>query len=279
MAPTRVLIGNQKGGSGKSTTAANFAAVLAEAGDRVLAVDLDPQAHLGSFLGANLVEIPEGARRRVDISDVLEVEPGTAIHALADAVVTSPYHPGIDVVTASRQGLQRRIFEINANANEGQLALSRMLSDENLAANGLQYDWIVLDTAPSIDNLLRSAMRAVDFVLPVLAPEEAQVEAVQEFLGEIDRTKQLANPNLRDLPVLLNKIDPNKGKAYVAEMIALLGAAGVDVFDSWIPHYVAISRTFSAGPMVLRTPNTAQAGILRGAMYDVRDRMLGVHAE
>lgn len=267
MAAKKILIGNQKGGSGKTTTTANLAAVLAERGYQVLALDLDPQAQLVEVLASvDLLEYDEesGEVLSPTIADVLVVGPGRASHKLGDAIIHTPI-PGIDLLPGSLD-LEATINGFAVNYDQGMRALRNLLSEETFAAQGLDYDVVVIDTAPKIDNLLSAALKVVDYVLPVFGPESLQMSALSRFIGQVDLAQQ-DNARLQLLPALVNKANLDWAKSGSTQ--AFLAQADIKVYDDIIPMYRRIEGSSEYGPIVSARPNSREAAIVRQVVMQV----------
>ena len=273
---TKILIGNQKGGSGKTTTTANLAAALAELGYQVLAFDFDPQAQLAEVLGAaDLLEYDEetGDLTSPSIADVLIVGNARQTYTLTDAIVQTAVE-GVDLVPGSLY-LETTIHAINANSDAGKLAVRNLFSDATLGKVEKQYDFIVIDTAPKIDNLLSALMKAVDFIVPVLGPESLQVSALSRFTGHVELAMP-ENPGLRLLPAVVNKANMQWSKS--VKSMDLLREIEIEVYEHVIPTYAKIEASAELGPVIGAAPNSREAAIVRQVMMQIVDDVAKVDA-
>jgi chromosome partitioning protein len=161
-------VANQKGGVGKTTTAANVSVLLARGGRRVLAVDADPQFALTRQLGL------ETRSLGVNLVDVL------AGRALAQDAIVADVH-GIDVIAGAGAlaGVEMSLV--------GEVARERFLRDALEPALD-EYDEVVIDTPPNLGLLTVNALVCADRVLaPVSCEDEASVHGILQLLGTLTK--------------------------------------------------------------------------------------------
>src|SRR5215204_2948578 len=169
---------NQKGGTSKTTTSVNLAAALAGRGERVLVIDLDPQATASAWLGQ-----PEGGRGLADL-----LTDGTGSFS-ALAVPSSA--SGVDVVPSSSTlvGVERY------HALSGTPGAEYILRDA-LRSLPDRYDWILIDCPPSLGLLVVSALTAVHELLVPVETSVLAYTAVGQLLRTVDAVKARLNPQL-----------------------------------------------------------------------------------
>lgn len=178
-----IAILNQKGGVGKTTTAVNVAAGLAEAGQRVLLVDLDPQSHATMHVGI------EPASEQGSVYDVLvrRVPLAGLAHGVSDRLVVIPAH--LDLVGAE--------VEL-ANQADRETVLMRALRPYQEG-----FDYCLIDCAPSLGLLTVNALATVQEVIIPLQPHFLALQGLGRLLQTVTLVRQSLNPELRVSGVVL----------------------------------------------------------------------------
>ncbi|HMO06825.1 MAG TPA: AAA family ATPase [Paracoccaceae bacterium] len=227
-------VANQKGGVGKTTTAINLSAALAERGARVLLVDFDPQGNASTGLGI-------AADRRQKTSFDLLMEDAR----LGD--VAQPTETRNLWIVPANGDLSSADVQLVAHEKRSFL-LRDALRHPAVAAAG--YDAILIDCPPSLNLLTVNALVAADSVIVPLQTEFYALEGLSQIMLTIREVRQTANPSLRIEGVVLTMVDArNNLSAQVAtDARATLGDL---VFGSVVPRNVRLSEAPSFALPVL----------------------------
>ena len=192
-----LAIGNRKGGTGKTTVAVNLAAELAARGGRVLLIDLDSQGHCAVGLGVK-VSPAEAAVHRLFIDPQARLGEAICLTAYTNLFL-APADPRFDHGAGERD----------------EARLRRALVEEGLAE---RFDWVVIDTPPSLDALLMNALIAADRVLVPYVPHHLSFEGVRQLVRALFPIMTRRNRGLRILGFL-----PTMAAEYVRQHRAVTG--------------------------------------------------------
>jgi chromosome partitioning protein len=244
-----IVIANQKGGVGKTTTAINLGTALAAVGKQVLVIDVDPQGNASTGLGISKHQ------RSVSIYEVM------IGHAELNEAIVQTQIPGLHVIPATPDlagaemelvGVPRRSFRLRDSlesylhkfSEPGAKSESTELSTD---VNKLtQYDYILIDCPPSLNLLTINAMTAANGLLVPLQCEFFALEGLGQLLRTIDLVRGSLNPNLEIQGVVLTMFDKrNNLSEQVAEDVRK--HLGEKVYQTIIPRNVRISEAPSHG--------------------------------
>jgi chromosome partitioning protein len=229
-----IAVANQKGGVAKTTTAINLAASLAMAGQHVLVIDLDPQANLTSGLGLKGQSAPGGTVYEALTSDAGDLR--------SFVLPTSFDH--LSIVPANRQLTGAEIELVTLEAREHRLR--RML--HRLRP---EFQYIFVDTPPSLGLLTLNGLVAADTVLIPLNCEYFALEGIAELMSTIERVRVSLNPGLGIEGVLLTMYDErtNLGQQVSSNVREYFGDK---VYKTVIPRNIRLGEAPSHGvPVIL----------------------------
>ena len=236
-----ITIANQKGGVGKTTTAVNLAAALAQHGSRVLVIDLDPQGNASTALD---VEHRVGTTSIYHV--LVEDQPLVGIiHAVEDIPLLYCAPATIDLAGAE-------IELVPMVAREGRLSRALRSYDES------QLDYILIDCPPSLGLLTVNALVAAAEVLIPIQCEYYALEGLEQLLRTVNLVKSHLNPDLTVSTILLTMFD---GRTRLASQVAdeVREHFGEVVLESIIPRSVRVSEAPSYGQSVM-TYDPASSG-------------------
>ena len=237
-----MVVANQKGGVGKTTTAVNIAAALALGGMRVLVVDIDPQGNASTALG---VDHPEGTP---GIYEVLV--DGTP---MADVIQQCPDVDGLWVCPATIDLAGAEIGLVASVSRETRLkdALTAFFKDYSV-------DYVLIDCPPSLGLLTLNALVAAQEILIPIQCEYYALEGVTQLMRTIDLVKGRLNDDLVLSTVLLTMFDARTNlSTQVADEVRSHFAA--ETLETTIPRSVRVAEAPSYGQTVL-TYHLASAG-------------------
>jgi chromosome partitioning protein len=191
-----IAVLNQKGGVGKTTTSVNVSAALAEAGQRVCLLDLDPQAHATLHLGVTPGD------EQPSIYDVLlsDVTLASARREVADNLSIVGSHIDLAAAEVELVGVVGREAVLRDKLAEMAAADNR--ADSALGPEG-EFDFLIIDCPPSLGILTLNALAAVDEVLLPLQPHFLALHGLSKLLQTIDVVSRRLNPRLRLTGVVL----------------------------------------------------------------------------
>ena len=255
-----IFIGARKGGVGKTTTAASLGVGLAREGKKTLVIDTDSQFSLTVSLG-----ITEPDKLPVTLATVMN-----DIIAEKDIDPTNGiiHHPdGVDLLPA------------NSSLTGIELALASLIGRETVLRQYIEkvkpyYDFILLDTPPSLDLLTINALAAADSVIIPVVPRYLDAKGLELLLKSISQVRRQINPTLSIGGILLTMVD--KRPHFTQDIITLVTNAygsNIRIFGEYIPRSIRAAESTAQGVSIFSyDPNgkvaAAYAALTREVLTD-----------
>lgn len=242
-----IAIANQKGGVGKSTTAANLGIGLADMGKKVLLIDFDAQGSLTESLGYEPDNI------EITISTMLEKTMNERSISPTEGILH--HDEGVDLMPANIELSGMEVTLVNTMSRE--LILKDYL--QNVRKN---YDYILIDCTPSLGMLTVNALTAADSVLIPVQAQYLPIKGLEQLIKTIGRVRKHLNPNLEIEGILLTMTDnrTNLSKE-TSKLLRENYGRQIKIFQSEIPHSVRASETSIVGQSIYTYDKNGKAAL------------------
>lgn len=232
-----IAIANQKGGVGKTTTAANLGIGLARQGKRVLLIDCDAQGSLTESLGYSPPETLPVTLATV-MSRTLSDEPVNP----QDGILRHP--EGVDLLPSNIELSGMEVTLVNTMSRE--LVLREYISQVKS-----RYDYVLLDCTPSLGMLTINALAAADSVIIPVQAQYLPLKGLEQLIKTIGKVKRQINPNLKIEGILMTMVDTRTN--FSKEIVSLLRenyGSKVRVFKSEIPLSIRAAEISAEGKSI-----------------------------
>ena len=227
-----IAVANQKGGVGKTTTAINLSACLAEKGQKVLAIDMDPQGNMTSGLGIDKDEVEK------NIYDLMIGQAGV------DEVLQKEAIENLDVIPTSIDLSAAEIELIGVDDKE-------FIIRNAIAPIKDNYDYIIIDCPPSLNALTINAMTTADTVLVPIQCEYYALEGLSQLIHTINLVQDRLNPDLEIEGVVFTMYDARTNLSLqVVENVK--NNLDQNIYKTIIPRNVRLAEAPSYGMPITR---------------------------
>ena len=229
-----IAVANQKGGVGKSTTAINLSACLAEQGKKVLTIDMDPQGNTTSGLGVDKNEVEDTLYELLVGQSDVET---TIVKDVVENVDLIPSNVNLSGAEIELVGIDNKEYILKE--------ITDKVKDN--------YDYIIIDCPPSLNMLTINALAAADTALIPVQAQYLSAKGLEQLLQTINKVHRQINPKLKIEGILLTMTDSrtNYGKQ-IDTLIRQAYGSKIKVFDQTILRSVRAAETSAAGKSIFQ---------------------------
>jgi chromosome partitioning protein len=256
-----IVITNRKGGTGKSVTAANLGVGLTRQGKKTLIIDADNQFSLTISMG-----ISEPDKLQTSLANII-----------SDIIEEKDINPAAGIIHHS-EGVD--ILPANNSLTGIELSMASLIGRETILKQYIEkvsslYDYILLDTCPTLDLMTVNALTAANSVLIPVVPKYLDAKGLELLLKSIAQIKKFINPNLTICGILLTMVD--KRSNFTKDIIKMIDEAygeSIRVFNDYIPHSIRAAEAGAIGKSIFsHDPNgkiaSAYSALTREVLSDV----------
>lgn len=233
-----ISICNQKGGVGKTTTAANLGVGLANEGYRVLVIDLDPQADLSCCLG-------------IQKTDELDV---TVSDMMCKAMDEERFNY-IEGLTRSPEGVY--LLPSNLDLSAMEMRLVGVMNRERVLKTYVDkvkehFDFVIIDCMPSLGMITLNALSAADSVIIPVQAHYLPAKGMEQLLKTISKVQRYVNPDLKVDGVLMTLVDARTSFAKEVPQVIRHAYPSIKIYDSQVPLRIDAAKTSAKGISVFK---------------------------
>lgn len=266
-----ISICNQKGGVGKTTTAANLGVALAMEGERVLLIDLDPQSDLSACLG-------------LDRTDELEVTVSTM---MGKAVNEENFNP-MEGIVKTEEGVYFLPSNLELSAME--MSLVGVMNRERVLKGYVDrvrnsFDYVLIDCMPSLGMITINALAASDSVIIPVQAHYLPAKGMEQLLSTVRKVQKFVNPELKVDGVLMTLVDARTTfSVEVPEMIRARYGGVIKIYENMIPMRIKAAETSAQGVSIFSyDPKSdvakAYAGLAKEVIRDAQKERAKIRTE
>lgn len=232
-----LVITNRKGGTAKTATTASLGASLAKQGKKVLVIDGDSQSSLTVSLG-----ISEPDKLKVTLATIM-----------SDIINEKEFDPSVGIINHA-EGID--LMPSNNSLAGIEIALAPLIGRETVLKQFINkvkplYNYILIDTAPTLDLMTVNALAAANGVIIPVVPKFLDAKGLELLLKSISKIRKQINPDLAIMGILLTMVD--RRAKFTKDIIAMIEQAygeQINIFKDAIPHSIRAVETSAAGKSI-----------------------------